>query len=401
MKLFEELLWRGLIKQVTSEQVESLLNGDPVTFYCGFDPTSDSLHVGSLLPLITMKRLQNKGHNPIFLGGVCTSMIGDPSFKSTERKLLSEQEVSKNMDSIKKGISNIIQCEMVENSWFNQMSVIEFLRTVGKSFTVNNMLTKDSVRSRLEDREQGISFTEFSYSLLQAQDFKVLFEQKKCILQLGGSDQFGNIVSGINLVRKELGKEVFGLTLPLLIKSDGTKFGKSEQGNVWLNADKTPPFDFFQFFVRTEDADVVNLLKMLTFLSKEEIDSLESSIKTEPHLRKAQKALAQELTRMVHGEEILQDVLNKTSALFTKKDNSVIDLEMTKESLLNKKVVDLLAELQMSSSKTMARKDIEGHAISINDEKIKDISLTLQESHLKDKLVIQKGKKLIKVIKIV
>lgn len=402
MKIFEELQWRGLIKQTTSPEVENLLNSGGVKFYCGFDPTADSLHIGSLMPLVTMRRLQMAGNTPIALIGGFTASIGDPSFKSQERKQIDENVILENSKGVEKNIKTILDCEIVNNmDWFSKLNLVDFFRTVGKSFSVNEMLAKESVRSRLEDREQGISFTEFSYMLFQGYDFTHLCREKGVTLQVSGQDQYGNIVTGTTLTRKMLGKEVFGLTSPLITKSDGTKFGKTEGGNVWLSPNKTSPFDFYQFFVRVEDTEVIQLLKFLTFLPKEEIEQLEESLKKEPQHRRAQKALAYELTKMVHGDSILQEVLTKTSALFQTKDMSVPDLEMNRSELLGKKVVDLLFELKLSASKTMARKDIEGHAISVNDKRINSIEAVVEnENLLGTNLVVQKGKKQFKVIRI-
>lgn len=400
MKLFDDLLWRGLVKQTTSDEVEKLLNQGQAKFYCGFDPTASSLHIGSLLPLITMKRLQLGGNVPIALVGSFTASIGDPSFKSAERKMIDQVEIDQNAKGIESNIRKIVDCEMVNNlDWFSKISLVDFFRKVGKHLSVNDMLTKDSVKSRLENRDQGISFTEFSYMTFQGYDFVHLHKEKGVNLQVGGSDQFSNLVMGISLIRKMLGKEAYGMTLPLITKSDGTKFGKTEKGNVWLDPNKTSPFDFYQFFVRVEDGEVIQLLKFLTFLSREEIESLEDSLKKEPHLRKAQKSLAQELTVMVHGEDQFQEALKKTESLFEKKDLSQVDMTVSKSSLKDKKLIDLLVELGLSSSKTMARKDIEGKAISLNNKRVEDISLTLND-HLQDKVVIQKGKKNIKIIEV-
>lgn len=405
MKLFEDLLWRGLVKQVTSPEVEQMLNRGGVIFYCGFDPTADSLHIGSLMPLITMKRLQIGGNTPICLLGGFTGSIGDPSFKSQERKLLEQEVILGNAKKIENNVKQILNCEFVNNlDWFKDMNLADFLRNVGKHITVNEMLGKDSVKTRLDEREQGISFTEFSYMLFQGFDFMHLCKTKGVTLQVAGSDQFGNIVIGTSLTRKMIGREVFGLTSPLITKADGTKFGKTESGNVWLDPDKTSPFDFFQFFFNVSDADVVQLLKFLTFLSKEEIESLEHSTLTEPHLRKAQKALALAVTQIVHGEEVTKEVVKKIESLFQKKDVSSmpVDLQINKADLGQKTLINLLFELGLSSSRTMARKDIEGKGISINEEKVLDISRVVQESDfISGKCLIQKGKSNKKIIGVI
>lgn len=405
MKIFNELQWRGLIKQTSSDKLESLLNESKVVFYCGFDPTADSLHIGSLLPLITMKRLQMAGHTPLALVGGATGFIGDPSFKANERAMLSEDQIRQNSVGIKKSILQVLKkVELVNNfDWIKNISLLDFLRFQGKSFSINSMINKESVKERISDPNKGISFTEFSYPILQAEDFKHLFETKNCILQIGGSDQLINALGGVDLIRRSFQKEAFVMTTPLLLKSDGTKFGKSESGNVWLDPNKTTPFEMFQFFVQLKETemDIISLLKMLTFLSEDEIKELETSLKTEPQLRKAQKALAQEVVAIVHGREVLNEVLKRVESFFEKGDNSVVDLKLTKTSLQNKKVIDLLVELKLSPSKTMARKDIEGHAIKINDKKVSDPQEILNDHLNAEKLVVQKGKKLFKVIEII
>lgn len=403
MSLFNDLKKRGLIHQVTSEKVAELLDGTSFSFYCGFDPTADSLHVGSLLPLITMKRLQNHGHKPILLMGKSTALIGDPSFKAQERKLLTPDIVDSNIQGISQNIKNIIDCEVVANDWFNSMSVLEFLRDVGKHISVNNMLSKDSVKTRLEDREQGISFTEFSYMLLQGQDFRVLFKNKNCIMQIGGRDQWSNILVGTSLIRKELNQEAFGLTLPLLLKSDGTKFGKSENGNIWLSEEKTSVFDFFQFFLNVADSDVIDLLKKMTFLSLEEITTLEESLRANPESRLAQKALAKELTVLVHGESKFQEALNQTQKLFSKKDfsSSQGDLILPSSEVIGKPLVDLLVISGLSTSKTAARKDIQGGGIYLESAKVLDATRLISHSDLvNSRLVLRKGKSNYKIIEV-
>lgn len=403
MKIFQDLQWRGLIKQVSSEKVESLLNESKVTFYCGFDPTAESLHVGSLLPLITMKRLQMAGHIPLALVGGATGMIGDPSFKKDERSMLSDEVLAKNLKGITKSINQVLDnVEIVNNhDWLKNISLLDFLRVQGKMFSVNNMIARDSVRERIQDPSRGISFTEFTYQLLQAEDFRHLFSTKNCILTIGGSDQWSNGISGVDLIRRSFSKEAFVLTTPLLLKSDGTKFGKSENGSVWLDSGKTTPFDFFQFFFRTEEKDVVDLLKKLTFLTETEITELALSLNNEPEKRKAQQALASEVTRVVHGDKVLKEVLEKTESLFGKKTFNVPDLVKPKSDVIGVKLVDVLVMAGLSSSKTMARKEIEGGGISIDEDRVFDINQVIQENHIVNSLVVlKKGRKNIKVIKV-
>jgi tyrosyl-tRNA synthetase len=321
MTLYQDLEARGIVKQVTDPDLSAKLASAKLTLYCGFDPTSDSLHVGSLLPLLTLKRFQQAGHRCIAVVGGATGMIGDPSGKTQERSLLGPEQLAHNVQGIRQTISRFLDfdgpnaAKLANNAdWFRDVSYIDFLRDVGKHFTINHMVAKESVRARLEDREHGISYTEFSYMLLQAYDFYVLNQRENCTLQIGGSDQWGNITAGIELIRrmhaakggpeerKDERTDVFGLTHPLVSKADGTKFGKTEKGTVWLDPKRTSPYQFYQFFIQTTDADAPTFLRFFTFLSVDEIASLENSIKTEPEKRLAQQVLARELTRLVHGE---------------------------------------------------------------------------------------------------
>ena len=309
--LYQELEARGIVKQVTSPELATQLDREKLTLYAGFDPTADALHVGSLLPLLTLNRFQLAGHRPLALVGGATGMIGDPSGKSAERSLLDEAQIQKNLAGIRKIIEKFLDfsgpnaAKVVNNNdWFKDISYVDFLRDVGKHFTVNHMMAKESVRARLEDREHGISYTEFSYMLLQAYDFKVLNDRENCRLQIGGSDQWGNITAGLELTRRvrvahkgdaariegEEDHDIFGMTHPLVMKADGTKFGKSEQGTIWLDANRTSPYRFYQFFIQTMDADVMTFLKYFTFLSLDELAQLEQSLKTEPEKRLAQTA---------------------------------------------------------------------------------------------------------------
>lgn len=324
--LLDDLKSRGLINQATAEDefVKHLESG-PVTLYCGFDPTADSLHLGHLVPLLVLTRFQNAGHHPIALVGGATGLIGDPSFKDAERQLNTADTVAGWADKIRNQVSQFIHFDNVKNparvvnnlDWVGSMNVLEFLRDVGKHFSVNAMINKESVQQRLNREGAGISFTEFSYALLQGLDFAELNKHYGCTLQIGGSDQWGNIVGGIDLARRQNGAQCFGLTVPLVTKSDGTKFGKTESGAVWLDASKTSPYSFYQFWMNTADADVYKFLKYFTFLSIEEIDKIEAHDATIQGRKTAQGILADEVTRLVHGEDALQSAKRITEALFS------------------------------------------------------------------------------------
>ncbi len=302
MKLFDELKWRGLIDNVTNPELEAELNDGELTFYIGTDPTGDSLHIGHYSSLLTAKRLKEAGHHPIMLVGGATGFIGDPK-ASGERNMLTKEVLQHNYECLSKQIQSVFGFQMVNNlDWTKDITVIDFLRDYGKHFNINTMINKDTVRRRLET---GISYTEFSYMILQSLDFLHLYETYNCRLQLGGQDQWGNITSGLDLIRKKHGVDVkcYGLTMPLITKADGTKFGKSESGTVWLDKEKTSSYALYQFLVNTEDSKVIEYLKRLTFLHREEIEALEEKVKTEPHKREAQKALAVEVVQTLHGDE--------------------------------------------------------------------------------------------------
>ena len=400
MKAFEELKWRGLIKQTSSDEVEKLLNESKIKFYCGFDPTAPSLHVGSLLPIMTMLRLKLFGHTPIALAGGATGFVGDPSFKKDERSMLSEEQLKVNLEGISKNLTQILgDVELVNNfDWIKNISLLDFLKFQGKCFSVNNMISKDSVKDRIENPDRGISFTEFTYQLLQAEDFRHLFKTKDCVLQIGGSDQWGNCVAGIDLIRKTLGKEAFVMTIPLLLKSDGVKFGKSESGNVWLTESKTSVFDFFQFFIKVDDKDVVDLLKKLTFLSQDEIRVLDKETKDNPENRLAQKALAKEVTTIVHGKDSMEKALEQTQKLFGQIDLSTATADLEVSSSSTVLLSDLLVKTNLSSSKSGARRDMQGGGIRVNDQKeLQDRELTSSEKA--GSLILSKGKGQKKVIK--
>ncbi|HDF7477432.1 TPA: tyrosine--tRNA ligase [Staphylococcus aureus] len=408
--LIEDLKWRGLIYQQTDEQgIEDLLNKEQVTLYCGADPTADSLHIGHLLPFLTLRRFQEHGHRPIVLIGGGTGMIGDPSGKSEERVLQTEEQVDKNIEGISKQMHNIFEfgtdhgAVLVNNrDWLGQISLISFLRDYGKHVGVNYMLGKDSIQSRLE---HGISYTEFTYTILQAIDFGHLNRELNCKIQVGGSDQWGNITSGIELMRRMYGQtDAYGLTIPLVTKSDGKKFGKSESGAVWLDAEKTSPYEFYQFWINQSDEDVIKFLKYFTFLGKEEIDRLEQSKNEAPHLREAQKTLAEEVTKFIHGEDALNDAIRISQALFSGDLKSLSAKELkdgfkdVPQVILSNdttNIVEVLIETGISPSKRQAREDVNNGAIYINGERQQDVNYALAPE---DKIdgeftIIRRGKK--------
>ena len=408
MDLYEELKERGLMYQVSNEEgVKNILNAKNAAFYCGFDPSGESLQVGNLLVIVTAKRLEQAGLKPIILMGGATGLVGDPSFKDKERVLKTEEEVEKNIKAIKNQLSRFFNFDkmavLVNNyDWFKNYSFINFIRDIGKKFTVSEMVAKEAVKSRLET---GISFTEFSYSLIQAFDFLQINEKYDCELQIGGSDQWGNITAGIELVRKTKRKEVFGLTLPLVISADGKKFGKSEGNAVWLDANLTSPYHFYQFWINAGDKDVIKFLKYYTFLSLEKIRELEEKTKTAPEKREAQKALADKVTAFVHGEEASERARKITGNLFDGKikdldekdlkeiftDSSVIRLEKAEDI----KVVDFLMLVKVVDSKRQAREDVQNKAVELNGQKISDLNyLVSKKDFLFGKYIVAKrGKK--------
>jgi tyrosyl-tRNA synthetase len=418
MDLLNDLQWRGIIYQQTDEEgIKNVLNKEKISLYCGVDPTADSMHIGHLLPFLTLRRFQAQGHRPIVLVGGATGLIGDPSGKSEERNLQTLEAVQHNVSCIQKQLEKIFNFEgdngaiLVNNyDWAGSMDIVTFLRDIGKHIGVNYMLAKDTIANRLET---GISFTEFTYTILQAMDFLHLYEHHNCKLQIGGSDQWGNITSGLELIRKMMpeGSKAFGLTIPLVTKADGTKFGKTESGAVWLDPEKTTPYEFYQFWINTADADVVKYLKFFTFLSQEEIESLEKSVQEEAHLRKAQKTLAEEMTRLIHGEESLQQAIKISEALFSGdvKNLSAAEIkqgfkdvpsyEVKEETEAN--LVDLLVAAKISPSKRQAREDISNGAVSVNGERVTDSTYVLQAA---DKIegkytIIRRGKKKYYLIK--
>ncbi|MGW7798191.1 tyrosine--tRNA ligase [Staphylococcus xylosus] len=408
--LLEDLKWRGLVYQQTDESgIEEILNKEQVTLYCGADPTADSLHIGHLLPFLTLRRFQEHGHRPLVLIGGGTGMIGDPSGKSEERKLQTEDQVEVNVQGISNQMHKIFEfgtekgAKLVNNKdWLGQISLIDFLRDYGKHVGVNYMLAKDSIQTRLE---HGISFTEFTYTILQAIDFGHLNKTFNCKIQVGGSDQWGNITSGIELMRRMYGQtEAYGLTIPLVVKSDGKKFGKTEGGSVWLDASKTSPYEFYQFWINTTDDDVIKFLKYFTFLEKEEIEALEKSLNEAPHLREAQKALAENVTRFIHGQAALDDAIRISKALFAGDLQSLSAMEL-KEGFKDvpqveinhetTNIVEAIVESGISSSKRQAREDVNNGAIYINGVRQQDVNYELtNDDKIEDEFtIIRRGKK--------
>lgn len=400
MTLVEELKWRGLMKDVSSPELEEKLNKGGLTFYIGTDPTADSLHVGHLSSFLISKRLKEAGHHPILLVGGGTGMIGDPR-PTTERAMSSKEEVAKNFESLKAQVERIFGFEVVNNNdWYKDINVIDFLRDYGKYFNINYMLDKDIIRRRLDS---GITYTEFSYMILQALDFKYLHEHKNVDLQCAGSDQWGNITAGIDLIRKSTGDEVYGFTMPLVTDSQGKKFGKSEGNALWLDKEKTSSYKLYQFFTNVEDSMVIDYLKIYTFLSKEEIEELEKRNNEHPELREAHKALAREIITFLHGKEEYERAVNLADHLFsnkfsdlTKKDiEDLFGSEQIKEVEENQTVADLVVKIGAASSKREAREFISNGAISINGEKVTDSNQMVDDRMFIENtyIVVKRGKK--------
>jgi len=417
--LLEDLKARGLVAQCTAdEELAEHLSSGARTLYCGFDPTADSLHIGSLVPLLMLKRFQQAGHKPLALVGGATGLIGDPSFKAAERKLNSDEVVSGWVGKLQKQVSQFIEfgeqanaAEVINNlDWIGSINVIDFMRNVGKHFSVNAMIKKESVKQRIDRDESGISFTEFSYMLLQSFDFAELSDKKNTTLQIGGSDQWGNITGGIDLARRMYGNKVYGLTMPLVTKADGTKFGKTETGTIWLDPKRTSPYAFYQFWINTADADVYSFLRYFTFIDVAEIAAIEERDKAAQGRPEAQGILAQEVTRLVHGEEGLASAMRITQALFSGdlSELSESDLEQLAQDGLpttqleqsEASLVELLTATELAKSNKMAREFIGNGAVSVNGEKLTDAQLSLQASDaLYGKFsVIKRGKKLFSLV---
>ena len=400
MTLYEDLQWRGLIKDVSSPELEKKLNEGGLTFYIGTDPTADSLHVGHLSSFLISKRLKDAGHNPILLVGGGTGLIGDPR-PTTERPMISKENVENNFESLKAQVEKIFGFKVVNNyDWLGKINMLDFLRDYGKYFNINYMLDKDIIRRRLDERR---TYTEFSYMILQATDFKYLHENYGVNMQCAGSDQWGNITAGIDLIRKTTGDEVYGFTMPLVTDSQGRKFGKSEGNALWLNKDKTSSYQLYQFFVNVEDCKVIDYLKIYTFLSKEEIEELERKNNEHPELREAHKALAREIITFLHGKEEYEKAVNLADHLFNNKFNDLSKKDIEdlfqnadiKDIETGKNVVDILVDLGAVSSKREAREFIGNGAISINGDKITNTDVIVnQDLFIEGKyLVVKRGKK--------
>lgn len=415
MNILDELQWRGLIYD-SIEGVGDLLARERVTLYNGFDPTADSLHVGHLVPLIGLARFQRYGHTPIALAGGGTGMIGDPSGKSQERQLLTKADVEANVEAIKEQLVRLLDFDSKSNparimnnaDWLMKLSMMEFLRDIGKQLTVNYMIAKDSVKSRLNS-EQGISFTEFSYMLLQSYDFAYLFNHHNCVMQTGGSDQWGNITAGIELIRRSYGKKALGLVYPLITKADGTKFGKTEAGTVWLSARRTSPYRFYQFWYNTDDSEVIKYLKYFTMLSEQDVGELSDALIAHPEQRAAQQRLAREMTRMIHGETALLKAEQASKVLFGGAlsglgGDDILDIfadvpssEIARSEFAGDgmPLLNLLLATGLASSKSDARRSIEGGGIYVNNAQVADAGRLIALSECIDGqfLIVRKGRK--------
>ena len=402
MKLYDELKWRGLIKDVAGDDIEDKLNNEKITFYWGTDPTADSLHLGHYSSLVTAKRLAKAGHHPILLCGGATGLIGDPR-PTAEREIISKEQLNKNLEGIKNQVTKIFdgKAEVVNNyDWFKGYELTDFLRDVGKYININYMLDKDIIRRRLDT---GITFAEFTYTLIQGYDFLWLYENKGCIMQAEGSDQWGNITTGLDLIKKKTGKEAYAFTMPLVLDKYGNKFGKSEGNALWLDRNKTSSYELYQYLINVDDEMVVDYLKIFTFLTKEEIEKLEKSNKENPHLREAHKALAREIITDLHGHDAYLEAVKISDSLFSGniKNLSTNEIEQAFKGLdpfiLNDEVslVDLLVNEKMCSSKREAREFISNNSISLNGDKITDLDFVVDKSVAIDGkyIVIRRGKK--------
>ena len=399
MTLFEELTWRGLIDNVTDPELEEKINKGGLTFYIGTDPTADSLHIGHYSTFSMATRLKQGGHNPILLVGGATGLIGDPR-PTAERAMITKEQLEYNYTRLRKQVEDIFGFEVVNNyDWSKDINFIDYLRDYGKFFNVNYMLNKETVKSRLDI---GITYTEFSYMIMQSLDFLYLYENKNCVLQIGGSDQWGNITSGVELIRKKIGKEAYGLTMPLITKADGTKFGKSESGTIWLDKEKTSSYELYQFLLNSEDSKVIDYLKRLTFLSIEEIEELEKSNQEEPHLRKAHKALAKEVITFLHGEEEYDNAVKISENLFNGniKEVPLNDLKVGLKDvpsfqIKEDTILNILVDNNIASSKREGRELLTSNAISINGDIINDenYQITKKDAMEEEVIVIRRGKK--------
>ena len=400
MTLYEDLKWRGLVQDISDEGLIDKLNNESLTFYIGTDPTADSMHIGHYSSFLISKRLAKYGHKPLLLVGGATGLIGDPK-PTAERPMISYEEVENNIKGLKKQAEEIFGFEVVNNyDWIKDINVIDFLRDYGKYFNINYMLAKDKVKSRLES---GITYAEFSYMILQALDFMHLYETRDCVLQVAGSDQWGNITSGIELVRKKLGKEVYGMVMPLVTDSNGVKFGKTEGNALWLDKNKTSSYELYQYLINLEDSMIIEYLKKLTFLSKEEIEEIEVRHNENPHLREAHKRLAKEIITDLHGELEYDKAVKMSEALFTGEFSSFTKSEI--EEIFNgynkievdkdTNIVDLLINMGIASSKREAREYVSSNAIAINGEKVNDLEYMVSEKDFLfgTYIIVKRGKK--------
>lgn len=391
MTFFEELKWRGLVKDISSPDLEEKLNNESLTFYWGTDPTADSLHLGHYSSLVTAKRLMLHGHKPILLVGGATGLIGDPR-PTAEREIISKETVEKNIEGLKRQVTRLLdnKAEVVNNyDWTKNVTFLDFLRDIGKYINVNYMLNKDIISRRLES---GITYAEFSYTLLQGFDFLHLFKNKNCTLQAAGSDQWGNITTGIELIRKIEGVEAYGFTMPLILDKTGKKFGKSEGNALWLDKEKTSPYLIYQYLLNSDDSKVIEYLKVFTFLNKEEIDTLEEKVKTEPEKREAQKTLAYEVVKDLHGVEEAEKAKKTSEEVFTKGYSSEGMPSETIEYKDNMNLMDILVMTKITTSKSEARRLIIGNGISVNNEKELNSERIFTREEIND-LIISKGKK--------
>ena len=391
MTFFEELKWRGLVKDISSPDLEEKLNNESLTFYWGTDPTADSLHLGHYSSLVTAKRLMLHGHKPILLVGGATGLIGDPR-PTAEREIISKETVEKNKEGLKRQVTRLLdnKAEVVNNyDWTKNVTFLDFLRDIGKYINVNYMLNKDIISRRLES---GITYAEFSYTLLQGFDFLHLFKNKNCTLQAAGSDQWGNITTGIELIRKIEGVEAYGFTMPLILDKTGKKFGKSEGNALWLDKEKTSPYLIYQYLLNSDDSKVIEYLKVFTFLNKEEIDALEEKVKTEPEKREAQKTLAYEVVKDLHGVEEAEKAKKTSEEVFTKGYSSEGMPSETIEYKDNMNLMDILVMTKITTSKSEARRLIIGNGISVNNEKELNPERIFTKEEIND-LIISKGKK--------
>ena len=400
MTLYEDLKWRGLIQDISDEELINKLNKEKLTFYIGTDPTADSMHIGHYSSFLISKRLAKYGHKPILLVGGATGLIGDPK-PTAERPMITKEEVEKNIEGLTKQAKEIFGFEVVNNyDWIKDINEIDFLRDYGKYFNVGYMLAKDKVKSRMET---GITYAEFSYMILQALDFLYLYQNKNCVLQVAGSDQWGNITSGIELIRRKLDKTAYGMVMPLVTDSNGVKFGKTEGNALWLDKNKTSSYELYQYLINLEDSMIISYLKKLTFLSKEEIEEIEKSHKEKPELREAHKILAREIITDLHGKKEYEKAIKISDALFKGNFNDLTNQELEeafkgneiKGIELNKNILDILVEMNVATSKRQAREFISNNSIEIKGQKMNQMDQVIDEKHLTNGtyLIIKRGKK--------